>query len=687
MTTRRRLFRMAAVALALVAGAALTHAVLRACSSYSEPLYVHRVQPDHGGFEAFAKGELGLLQPTFARSYLVVAYRHLAGLGLDPEAQQGALRLWWERAGLGPQQKEGQQRSWDSGGEGVWTEARKLATAQPAPESVPSWNENYAAAVDVFPPGYAYAAETLKARLQSAGAQDPWIADWVAGQDLVFSTAKGRALPAEAPASAPLWLKQDRAYQRAAALYYLGRFAECAAAFHAVAADKASPHRALAAYLEARAWSREGSAEGYAKALQLSAALRQDKSMQEAAAKLQDHLGYLKDPAAYFKELAHRLEQPASGTGFHDALDNFTFAWDRIGGDGEGEAKGAPLPMTEDLPRWIRAFAGGEGAAEGYAAKPTLPWLVAALAWAKPGDKQAPQLMAEAEKVKANSPAYVTLQYHLARLQVESGKNEEAATRIEALLKREGLPLSCANALRLLQRRLAKDFGGFLKLLPMQQVGILDDSSGGGSTVPEDKALHLREEDLLALRTQAPEDLLVAQALAPGASPDLKLPRLAFEKALWLGRVDALKQLQPAIPEEKALVDLMSQAQGPDERLFVLGLREGRIRNKAGYPAVPKDAPPLPALSAEQRAKAAEEQAAIEALGDPVKYHCRNVLAYAQAHPDHADVPEALFQVIQLTRNAYDESGETSRLSKACFQLLHKAYPKDPWAAKAKYYY
>src|SRR5215216_5474658 len=45
----------------------------------------------------FAAGELGVLQPTYARSYLAVAYRYLAGVPLDKEEQKAATALWKER--------------------------------------------------------------------------------------------------------------------------------------------------------------------------------------------------------------------------------------------------------------------------------------------------------------------------------------------------------------------------------------------------------------------------------------------------------------------------------------------------------------------------------------------------------------------------------------------------------------
>ena len=54
--------------------------------------------------EPFLNGELGILQPTYARSYLVIAYRHLRGIGLDPREKEQVRDYfrdrgtgWWDK--------------------------------------------------------------------------------------------------------------------------------------------------------------------------------------------------------------------------------------------------------------------------------------------------------------------------------------------------------------------------------------------------------------------------------------------------------------------------------------------------------------------------------------------------------------------------------------------------------------
>jgi len=63
--------------------------------------------------------------------------------------------------------------------------------------------------------------------------------------------------PAAAAANASVLLRQDRAYQIAAAQFYSSRFAPARSSFQAIAQDATSPWRGVARYLIARALIRE----------------------------------------------------------------------------------------------------------------------------------------------------------------------------------------------------------------------------------------------------------------------------------------------------------------------------------------------------------------------------------------------------------------------------------------------
>jgi len=214
---------------------------------------------------AFAAGHLGIIDGDFQRAYLVAAWRAIGGKPLDdPDVRQLALAL-----------REGTQPDYESSGAKVWADARtkfgpkagaNAAEAYIGPSRDASAKSGaqlldleYDNCVDA---GSRTAAATLTARANAYGNADsnPWVAEWIHGQDAVFSNcSSGSGMPSPAPADAPPWFKQDRAYQTASALFYGGEFEAAREAFLKIAADAASPWRPLAPYLAARSDLRLGS--------------------------------------------------------------------------------------------------------------------------------------------------------------------------------------------------------------------------------------------------------------------------------------------------------------------------------------------------------------------------------------------------------------------------------------------
>ena len=101
----------------------------------------------------------------------------------------------------------------------------------------------------------------------------------------------------------------------------------------------------------------------------------------------------------------------------------------------------------------------------------------------------------------------------------------------------------------------------------------------------------------------------------------------------------------------------------------------------------PSGAIPTPDfLSQGQKRSASEEWQVLSALDNGPNLMTREVLAWAQRHPDDPRVPEALHLAVRATRyGCVDKS--TSDLSKKAFQMLHRKYPKSEWAAKTKFWY
>lgn len=76
--------------------------------------FTHQRHPDTP-LVPYAGGQLGVLQPTYARSYLVVAYRWLSGVPLTKDEQSAAVDMWRRRSEAwwsGPAAEESAPAEW-----------------------------------------------------------------------------------------------------------------------------------------------------------------------------------------------------------------------------------------------------------------------------------------------------------------------------------------------------------------------------------------------------------------------------------------------------------------------------------------------------------------------------------------------------------------------------------------------
>ncbi len=198
----------------------------------------------------YAAGKLGVIEPTYARSYLVVAYRYLAGIGLDA-AEQEQVRGYWQDRATG---------DWDhilTWWSERWEKVRmRVPGAPPNEDDIPaqkydpeilSWELN--CADDAF----RVATLTLQTRILQFGLRSAAVKDWLNAQDDVFSNCGSRGnVPVAVPSNMPALLYKDRDYQIAAAHLYRGEPELAANQFRKIADDRHSPWRQMAPYLVAR---------------------------------------------------------------------------------------------------------------------------------------------------------------------------------------------------------------------------------------------------------------------------------------------------------------------------------------------------------------------------------------------------------------------------------------------------
>src|SRR5882724_2520081 len=179
---RRPVYSFFAVALAVVM---LTATVSFACGPFAmEAVFTFTVHPSFP-LDRFARGEIGVVQPSYARSYLYVAYRQLNGLGFTVREQKAIDELWKERLDL----------NGDLGAQNavqVWLTARKKVPGVAEPPKIdesrnrekPNEYESY---LNCQKDAFEHAATTLDSRIAKYGVDSPAMKDWVEAQDQVFA--------------------------------------------------------------------------------------------------------------------------------------------------------------------------------------------------------------------------------------------------------------------------------------------------------------------------------------------------------------------------------------------------------------------------------------------------------------------------------------------------------------------
>src|SRR5688572_2029623 len=118
--------RLVAILLAVIL---LNGTTALACGPFTlEAIFVHTVHPTYP-LAQFAAGRIGVVQPSYARSYLYAAYRYLSGRNFSPSEQKAMVELWTERlefnSGIDPEE-------WSK----AWLEARKKVAGVPDRDAI-----------------------------------------------------------------------------------------------------------------------------------------------------------------------------------------------------------------------------------------------------------------------------------------------------------------------------------------------------------------------------------------------------------------------------------------------------------------------------------------------------------------------------------------------------------------------
>ena len=568
-----------------------------ACGPFTlSAVFVHTVHPDYP-LDRFASGRLSVLQPTYARSYLTVAYRYLSGSSFTPDEQDAVTALWKERLNL---EWTGAEEEWVK----AWFEARRKVAGQDPPavnvyrsREKPLEYESY---LNCQKEAFDTAIATLNQRIAKYGADSAAVRAWVEGQDQVFSNCSGGSfIPEPLPAEAEALMRADRAYQIASANFYATKFEEATKGFEAIAADSQSPWQRIAVYLVARSLARKGSlgppeqkeeSLGQAEA-QLQKILGDKKltSLHPAATRLLNLVRLRLRPAERLNELAHALSTKAANANVRQDLTDYTVLLDGyLEGD---QAKAPPASLRgEDLSDWILTFQDASKDAHDHAlsrwqATHANPWLVAALTKVDGKDPKANDLLAEALKAKTGSPAFASARFHAIRLLMDLGRTVEARTLLDQSLKTDRAYFDKSSLNLLMGRRmlLATSLPAFLADAARVPASLSWDDDG--REIPADEAdtdytkanlgkPFFAEDAGHALNEQLPLSVLSeavsSNALAVGPRRDLA--QAAWLRAALLGDTRTANEvaavLAGLVPELAGYLNSYLSTTQPDEKKY-----------------------------------------------------------------------------------------------------------------------
>lgn len=452
-----------------------------ACGPFSRyAIFTYSKHPDLP-LEKFSEGQIGVLQSSYARSYLYVAYRLMSGGSFSKEERDALSGLWDERLRLND--SNGEEDSTPD-----WVAARaKVPGIGPEPKlevNRAKDKDAYDSFLNCHADAFKTAARTLGERITKFGVASPEVKEWTMAQDQVFSNCGGgQTIPEQSASSDPI-VKADRAYQIAAAHFYAMNFDDARTHFERIANDSASQWHEQAQYLVARSLIRKGSL-GDAKNLQeplnqaeavLKTILSENRKdpLHQSAQGLLDLVELRLHPEVRIRELAGTLVKETPDKNLKQRLLDYTVLLDKYTGDSdqpldENLKTAVDASDKDDLTEWLLIFQSEADSSltrsiELWDKTHSRPWLIACLSKIDSANAKTPSLMAEAERIEKGSPAFATAQFHLIRLLIEKGDRAEAKRKLDLVLQGEtSLPPSAANQFRHQRMTLASELNDFLK--------------------------------------------------------------------------------------------------------------------------------------------------------------------------------------------------------------------------------
>ncbi len=572
-----------------------------ACGPFQlEAIFTFTVHPEFP-LERYARGDLGIVQPSYARSYLFVAYRQLLGNGFNEQEQRVLTQFWQGRLDY----------NWNLGDQEwikEWVTARQKVPGVGEPPKIDVYRyrekpDEYETYLNCQKDAFESATTTLAARISKYGIENRSLKDWIAAQDQVFANcSEGQHIPSAAPAAEETLFQADRTYQIAAANFYAGNFDEAKKTFESIAADGDSPWQNVAPYLIVRTLIRKASlgAPEVKKPLlseaedQLNKVLANRKlaNSHAAAGRLLNVVRLRLHPTERLHELAHSLLAKNQNDALKQQLWDFAFLLDEFLGDESDNKTNPAVDLSgDDLTDWIATFQSPAPEALHHSlakwqSTHAATWLIASLSKVDSKNAETSKLITQAMSIKPGTPAFASARFHVVRLLLESGKFDDARSMLDELLAHDRTRFDKSSLNLLLSQRmlLARNLVDFLTFSTRVPAGFSWNDDGrevpaeASELSEENRALQgklLFDEDATHHLNQAFPLLLLKEAASSSVLPSnlrRDVAQAAWLRAVLLGDNKTADELAPIlkslVPELSSFLDDFLAAPKPDSKRF-----------------------------------------------------------------------------------------------------------------------
>lgn len=709
---------------------------------FPEAVFTRSTRPDNE--RAFFSGDLGILQPSYERRYLAMAYRLLSGVPLS-NAQIAAVT-----------DLERFRRPEVDKALAEWLAARKQVTGtKDLTLDVYRRGSYFIMYPSCGADAFLTASRTLQKLIQEAGPSSGEVNDWLAAQDEVFANCgessgilsatavvTSASIPDEAQPGSTERIRANRAYQIAAAEFYSGMFGEARTTFRQIANDAASPWHVLAPYLIARTYLRQDNYAAARDQLKTVLADPREAGIQRQARSLLDYaLGHL-DSALQLLDLTKRLMKPDAEDLGHD-LSDYTFLYDTKQSDSLPSYASVlnleAVVAQDDLTAWIYTFQNprslrAPNSEDRWRHTHSLPWLIATLYSAGGKSASAGELVEAALAVPRNSPAYLTARYEAARYLTEAGKKDQAAQILDALLKQRSVSDgSTVNAFRAERMQVARTFDEFLAYAPRTPVSVTYEYESAPLGTPEkqyskplstfdtdatsvfNKSLPLdlwlraiRNRNLAtSLRTELAQSGWVRAVIANQRATEFARELTALKPSystglqLFINASDRAQQIFEAVyfilhhSELQPWVRAGIQRQTRDGRVddfrdnwWCAVHSSGQLYRGFDYYQMQsaRSQAAVEFLSPEEKQEFETQEEALKNAGSGPEFLSSIAVSWAKSHPDDPRNPETLALAVKTSRFGCPDPNSALGVE-AAFHWLHSRYPTSTWTQKTPYWF